>query len=408
MRIGTPGFLGERLVEARESRCIATRQALASLLGKNGTTIGRWEDGSSTPEPEALLELAATLNLRPEYFLRPMQRGIGPVFFRSLASTLRRDLGMQRARIGWLQEISFALQHYVDLPSVNIPNVLAGMSYRQLRDEDLDDIALELRRHWGLGNGPAGDMVELMERVGFVVGVDDMGTSKLDGLCQWSDAEERPYVLLANDKMCFPRRQMDAAHEMSHAILHRGVTEEDLRSDLKLIEHQAFRLASAFLLPATSYPIEVGTPSLARLLVLKERWRVSVKAQIMRLKTLDLIDGDHAVQLYKIYSAKGWSRQEPYDDRWPLQRPRALAQALDVIVANGVRSKADLLACEFVISASDVERLLGLSEGWFQMKAGEIVNLKDRAAPPRTLSIKDSEPGLGNGKASTVIAFNRG
>jgi hypothetical protein len=84
-------------------------------------------------------------------------------------------------QLGSLQEIVAVIQHYVDLPAVDIPDVMAGASYEQLRDEDIEQIALDLRQHWKLGIGPCVDMVSLMERVGSI----EMGTVKLDGLCCW-------------------------------------------------------------------------------------------------------------------------------------------------------------------------------------------------------------------------------
>jgi Zn-dependent peptidase ImmA (M78 family) len=232
---------------------------------------------------------------------------------------------------------------------------LDGANYRQLRDEDIERIALDLRRHWKIGEGPCTDVVAFLERIGVVVAAIEMGTSKLDGVCSWS-ISDRPHILLATDKMAFPRRQMDAAHELSHAILHMNVTEAELKKDLKTIETQAFRLASAFLLPSTSYPYEVRRPSLATLLSLKERWRVSVKAQIKRLSDLEIIPDDHAIQLYKLYSAKGWTREEPLDREWVVTEPRMMVDALNVIVESGVRTKSDLLAVEFTMSAGDVRK----------------------------------------------------
>ena len=99
---------------------------------------------------------------------------------------------------------------------------------------------------------------------------------------------------------------------------------EELKRDLKLIETQAFRLASAFLLPSTTYPIEARAPSLASMVNLKQRWRVSIKAQIKRLADLDIIPADYATHLYKLYSAKGWSREEPLDRQWAVTEPRVL------------------------------------------------------------------------------------
>lgn len=376
MPIGISGFVPGRLTEARAARRIPSMSALARAMSLNPSSVSRWEDGSSAPDPETLIRLAAFLGVRQEFFFRPEHVSAQPTFLRSLSSTLVRDLQYQRAQMRWLQEISHAVEHYVDLPAVSIPDVMTGASYHQLRDEDLERIALDLRRHWHLGDGPCGDMVPLLERFGFIVGVIEMGTVKLDGLCSWSPVDGRPHILLASDKMSFARRQMDAAHEMAHAILHRDVTEEQLKRDLKLIEMQAFRLASAFLLPSTTYPIEMRFPTLATMMTAKERWRVSIKAQIKRLSDLEVIPGDFATHLYKLYSAKGWTKEEPFDRQWTPGEPRVLRDALHLIVDEGVRSKSDLLALEFTIPAGDVENLTGLPPGWFTHEAAKVVRLK--------------------------------
>lgn len=384
MRVGTPGFVPERLAEARAARRIASKAALARLLDVASSTVTRWEDKEgSAPDSEALGALASALGVRREFFLRPVVTTRRPMFHRSLMSTLVRDIDYQHVQMSWLQEISSILQHYVDFPEVDIPDVLGGASYRQLRDDDIERIAVELRRHWRLGEGPCGDMVALLERIGIIVGTIEMNTSKLDGLCSWN-AEDRPHILLATDKMSFPRRQMDAAHELAHAVLHKNVSADELRDNLKSIENQAFRLASAFLMPSTTYPHEVARPSLATFQSLKARWRVSIKAQIKRLTDLDIIPEGYDTDLYKLYSAKGWNRQEPLDQEWPITEPRLLRDALNVIVSAGVRTKSDLLSVEFTISPKDIENLAGLPWGWFTERTGEVVQLKhsgDRSVP---------------------------
>lgn len=380
MRIGTPGFISARLAEARDARRIPSRSALARRLGVSPATVSRWEDEDSeqTPDYTMLVRLAGELRVRPEFFLRPPFRSGQPTFLRSLASTLIRDLNYQKAQMHWLQETSFALNHYVDLPAVDVPDMLSGVSYAQLRDEDIEEIAIHLRHHWGLGEGPCGDIVTLMERIGIVVATIPMNTTKLDGLCSWSPVDGRPHVLLATDKMSFPRRQMDAAHELAHAVLHQAVPEDEFETNLRMIEQQAFRLGSAFLMPSTTYPMEVRHPSLAMLASLKERWRVSIKAQIKRLSDLEIIPEDFARHLYKLYSAKGWSKGEPLDQHWPVEPPRMLRDSLELIVENSVRSKADLLATEFTISKEDIELLCGLPDGWFDRDPAQVVTLKRR------------------------------
>jgi Zn-dependent peptidase ImmA (M78 family)/transcriptional regulator with XRE-family HTH domain len=374
MREGTIRFIATRLREARDARGIPTLTSLASLVGVDTSAVSRWEAGATLPAAEKILEIARALNVRPSYFFRPhFEHGDAPVFLRSLASARKRDLARQRARLRWLQEAAQVIQHYVSLPPLNLPAGLSGLDYRQLRDEDIEGIADDLRAHWRLGNQPISDVVEVVERAGFVAGRDEMGTTALDGLCNWSAVDGRPYLLLAEDKMSFFRRQMDAAHEMGHAVLHRRVTETQLRQDFEVIEGQAFRLASAFLMPAESFALAARSPTLSGLLMLKDRWRVSVKAMIRRCRDLDLIAQDEMVQLYKYYSAKGWNREEPLDRAVPVAQPRLLAKALALIVDTGTRSKADLLASDFTIPGRDVATLVGLDPDWFA--TGEVVRL---------------------------------
>ena len=398
MRVGTPGFVPERLVEARAARRVQSMKELALMLGVSPSSVSRWETGKQAPEADALTELAKALRVRREFFLRPVFDSPRPMFYRKLVSTLKRDREYQTSQVSWLHEISHVLQHYVDFPELDIPDLLGGSIYSQLRDEDIEDIAGELRSHWQLGEGPCTNVVAVLEKIGCVVGSIEMGTSKLDGVCSWSKSEDRPHVLLASDKMNLPRRQMDAAHELGHAVLHRNVSAKALRDDLPEIERQAFRFASAFLMPQTTYVLEVPNYSLAGLLSLKERWRVSVKAQIKRLVDLEIIPQDHATQLYKTYSAKGWNRQEPMDKEWAVPKPRMLHDALCLIVDSGTRSKDDLLSVEFTMHPGDIENLVGLPSGWFSKKTGDVVSLALKT---------DASRETGAPAGGSVIPFSR-
>lgn len=388
MRVGVSGFVPNRLKEARAARRVPSMSALARDLSMNPSTISRWEDGTSSPDTNALSRLAEGLRVRQEFFLRPSLEDGRSMFFRSLSSTYVRDLDYQRAQILWLQEISSTIGHYIDFPDVDVPEFLNGASYKQLRDEDIEQIAGDLRRYWNIGDGPCVDLIDLMERIGIIVSCIEMGTSKLDGLCSWSSVDNRPHILLSTDKMSFARRQMNAAHELSHIVLHAAVEPEEFKRNIKVIEAQAFRLASALLLPATTYPIEVKTPSLSRFLVLKDRWRVSVKAQIKRMADLGILDEDFVTHLYKLYSAKGWSKEEPLDAQWALTEPRILADALQLIVDEGVRSKEDLLSLEFTVPAGDVERLCSLPSAWFSRQPAKIVRLQHKQADDRKKSVQ--------------------
>lgn len=378
MRPGSPGFVRERLVEVREARSIGTQVGLANLISKPQASISRWESGEATPEPETLDALSDRLNVRRSHFFRPVPaHGSRAFFFRALRAVERGVQARERARVRWVQDIALALQHYFEFPSFDVPDLLNGESYVTLREDDIERVALDLRLHWNVGEGPITSMIGLLESKGFVIARDLVGSARLDGVCNWSNADARPYVLLAKDKGSFFRSQMDAAHEMAHAILHRSIDQGTFERDFKLIEDQAFRLASAFLMPSTTFPLEVRHKTLSGFIALKERWRVSAKAMIKRCADLGVLDDVAATQLYKYYSARGWNRGEPLDERFPDDQPRLLAKAIRDLVEQQTRTKADLLANEFTVSGSDVEELTGLPTGWFDQQ-GEVVPFKLR------------------------------
>lgn len=151
------------------------------------------------------------------------------------------------------------------------------------------------------------------ENAGIVVGVDETGSTAIDGQGTWSAADARPYILLATDKYTAYRRQMDIPHEIAHLVLHRHVKDEDLERHFSLIERQAWILAGAFLLPHRAFAAEIPSLSLDGFLSLKRRWMVSVGAMIMRAETLETLSPYAAELLWRYRAAKGWHRKEPFD-----------------------------------------------------------------------------------------------
>lgn len=376
MRSGTPGFRGERLVQARDARGL-TQVALARLINRNSSSISRWEGGEQSPEPEALAGLAAALDVPVAFFLRPLQDGdSAPTFFRSMASTTRSLRRRTRARLRWAQEIALSLQEWVDLPEVNVPVMKDVTDYREIRHQDVETMANRCRETWELGGGPITDVLLVLENAGIVVVKDEVGSIRMDGLSNWSAADHRPYVLIARDKDTCVRSRMDAAHELGHLVLHQGLEPGVLNSsaDFREIERQAFDFAGAFLMPAESFAAEVWTPSLNAFLALKERWKASIAAMIKRCAKLHMLGEEYERRLWKHYSARGWRRSEPLDDRLAVESPRLLSRSVQLLVDEKVRGRRSLLS-DFRLHGPDVEALCGLQPGYMSVDAAEVIRL---------------------------------
>lgn len=395
MRSGTPGFQPERLVEARDSRGL-TQVALADLMNRTSSSISRWEAGEQSPEPDALEALARGLNLPVAFFLRARPyHGPAPMFFRSMASTTLAVRKRIQSRLRWAQDISLELQEWVDLPAPEVP-VVDAQDPHSIRDEDIEAVANECRTRWALGSGPVADVLLVLENAGVVVVKEEVGTAKMDGVSNWSRADGRPYMLIARDKATLVRSRMDAAHELGHLVLHRHLGPKALNSaaDFKELERQAFHFAGAFLLPGESFAAEVWAPSLNTLVALKERWRVSVGAMLMRCSALGMMSEEAGQRLWKHYSARGWRKGEPLDDTLKSEEPRLLARSVRLIVDEGVRPREALLS-DFRLSGPDVESLCGLPRGYMVGKAAEVV-----AMP----TLKRSSEVEGSG---SVVPFRR-
>ena len=375
MRSGTPGFVAERLVEARESRGL-TQVALAELINRTSPSISRWEGGDQSPEAGALEELARALNVPVAFFMRPQpDHGPAPMFFRSMASTTLTVRKRSKARLRWAQDIALSLQEWVDLPEVNLPR-LDPANHRDIADEDIERMANECRSAWRLGKGPIEDVLLVLENAGVVVVKEEFGTVKMDGLSNWSAVDARPYVLIARDKETCVRSRMNAAHELGHLILHRRLDEKSLKSssDFKEIERQAFHFAGAFLMPAESFSLEIWSPSLNTFMALKERWKVSIGGMMMRCANLGILSEEYERRLWKYYSARGWRKSEPMDELLEAEHPRLLNRSIRLLVDEKVRSREALLN-DFRLFGADVEILCGLPRGYMTAEGADIVAL---------------------------------
>jgi Zn-dependent peptidase ImmA (M78 family) len=392
MRNGVLSFQPARMLQAREARGL-TQAALAALTHKSAPTISKWERGGQTPEPPALAALSSALGVPEQLLLRPvLEVGDSPYFFRSNQAITREAQSIARRRLEWLNEISVALQDWIDWPEITVPRLGDG-DYRKLTDTDIEHSAAECRRVWKLGSGPVDNVVLALENAGVICVREKLGYDRMDGVSKWFDSDARPYVFLAADKANATRSRFDAAHELGHLVLHWAVAGIDYVRQPEL-ERQAHLFAAAFLLPAETFAAEVSVPSLDAFLTLKPRWKVSVAAMIVRCRQLDIIDDAYAVRLWKNYSARGWRRGEPLDDALRFEEMRLLPRAVHMILDATQLTKAGLLE-RIGFNRGDVASLCSLPSGFFDEAPGVA----------RLQPVPRLRAGAGNGHSATILAF---
>lgn len=392
MRQGVAGFQAERLFQARTSRGL-TQTALATMVERSSGTVSKWEAGEQVPETESLEKLALRLALPVAWFLKPVPNfGDKVCFFRSNASITKEAQNISLIRLKWLNEISVALQGWIDWPNVNVP-WLENSDHRTISDGEIEEAAARCRASWGLGFGPISDVLLALENAGVICVREELGFSKMDGASRWFENDGRPYIFLAADKANGVRSRFDAAHELGHLVLHRNVSGLEFAKRYPEIERQAHLFAGAFLMPGESFSSEIRKPTLDTFLALKDRWRVSIGAMIMRCRHLEIFDDEYATRLWKNYSARGWRREEPKDKDIPFEKVRLLPRAINMLLSEGGLMRNDLLL-SLNISAGDCERLCGLPHGFFS-----------EVRPVEQLGIRLKPPVVSDASVSNVVIF---
>lgn len=331
-----------RLKEARESKGMSQTE-LAELAKITPQAISQYESDDKQPEWNTLMKISQHLELPIGYFTSERPEGgeiTSTAFFRSFKSRTKASNKMLRRWSVWAAQIVNYIGAVVNLPPVVVPKPSNKFSYT---DEEIEKIATECRRLWGLADGPIANMVALLESKGFVVIRSEFGVSDVDAFSCWQN--NRPFIFLASDKNCAVRSRFDAAHELGHMILHRHIPQDEIENDgvLDKIEHEANRFAAAFLLPPKTFISEIFSSNLKQFLELKKRWKVAIGAMIYRCKDLGVFDEQLHINLRKQMSFHKWVKREPLDDVIPIEQTQLIAKAIKLIVDSSIKATTDFL-----------------------------------------------------------------
>lgn len=363
-------FNWARLKEARMARGLSMAE-LADAIGVSRQAVSQYENDGSIPSAFTMAKIIDVLNF-PLSFFTAKDDGPEPpssaIFFRSLKSATRISRDSLSVRTKWMWRIYSYLDQFVTFPSVNMPNITNNFDLDNLTLDDIEEIAIALRRAWGLGLGPISDMTLLLEKNGCVVSRFQFNVEKMDGFSKWING--RPYVFLASDKGSAVRTRYDDAHELGHLVLHSHIDESQLADPkvLKKCEDEANAFAAAFLMPAETFANEVFSASIDHFVTLKRRWKVSIAAMVLRCDRLGLFSENRVIYLHQQMSRRRMKTWEPLDDELPIESPRVFGHAIQMVIKNGVQSVADIVD-QIQIHPAEIEELCSLPFGTLNMDA---------------------------------------
>jgi len=366
MTAGTTRFVGARLREAREARGL-TATWLADILGVSRAAVSQYETGKTSPSITVMERIALVLDLPPRFFLNREPKddvAATPVFYRSMSAATKTARVRAERRYAWLRRIVAWLAQHVQFARVSFPESDIPQEPERITASDIEDLADLVRDRWGTTTGPLPSVVGLLEEHGAVVARVELGAATLDAFSEWNSSDDTPYFVLNSDKESSVRSRYDASHELGHMMLHRRIRPEVLRNPttFRLVENQAHRFASAFLMPEQEFADDISLVTMEALISLKTKWQVSIAAMIKRAQDLNLITPDRAERLWINLSRRGWRRREPLDDCLEAEEPSFLRRAFDLLLDRGGITPAQIEA-HLNLRSQDIEQVCGLPPG---------------------------------------------
>lgn len=360
--------ISSRILEAREARSMSMED-LADRIGVTRQSISKFEKGIIGPSPETLQSISIALGFPIEFFYKCESKNcatISSLFFRSNSGIPKKTKNACKYQIKWVDEIKKQLEYYVDFVECDIPTI--DVDYTELSFEDIEDLALKIRKQWGLADDPVKDLIGVLENKGIIVA--PFATNSfcqfkgIDAFSAWNNGT--PYILYHSIQKSAVRTRFSILHELGHLVMHSCISEADSikKSVIDFADMQADRFAAAFLLPATSFPNDIRSTALSTFEGIKMKWGASISSIINRCETLDLLTVNQIDYLKRQMTLAKYWRHEPLDDILTIAPPEIIRDAIYLLVDNKI------ITPDFFINSSglptkDLQSICNLPDEFF-------------------------------------------
>lgn len=288
----------EMLLLARESRGLS-QSDLSSLLNISQAKLSKAEKGEQTLNDDLIPSLVRALGYPESFFYQAAPTSpVSHYYFRRKLSIPQKNVAQIESNVKILRQSIDYLIDSVELPEAILPSF-------NIKKEEPEEIARKARYLLKIPNGPIGNLVNVLERLGIIVfKTDFLFTEKVDGLSTIS--EKGVKIIFLNKTMSNDRQRFSLAHEFGHMLMH-----FENFHDPDTVEDEANRFAAEFLMPEAEIKNNLRSLTIAKLGDLKRHWKVSMKALLYRAKTLKTITPDQYRNFQIQFSKMGIAKVEP-------------------------------------------------------------------------------------------------
>jgi len=287
----------EMLMLARESRGISQSE-LAGTIGVSQGKLSKAEKGEQTLPHEALKNLYSALDYPEKFFYQETPSApVSHYYYRKRITIPQKTIVQMEATIKIFRKNIDSLLDAIELPPFNLSSF-------KISNDSPEEIAQKVRYHINNSKGPIGNLTNLLENNGIIVVKTDLFNEKIDGLSTIS--ENRTHVIFLNARMPNDRQRFSLSHELGHLLMH-----FDIPSSSEIVENEANRFASEFLMPKTEIINSLRYLTFPKLGDLKRYWKVSMKSLVHRAYHLGVINQNQYRNFQINFSRKKMTKSEP-------------------------------------------------------------------------------------------------
>ena len=360
-------FNGKRLKAARTYRG-KTIDVLAKEANINKKDILAFEEDKYKPVVENELKISNTLNFPREYFFQndDIKVIVESTHIRPESPIPRVEEISYKEKLVMTHRVVSVIEEYIKFPEMKIADDLS-------KYDDMEELATKVRRSWGLGDGPIGNMLSLLESSGIIVSglnVDKRGALSFTQK-QSIERNSRYLISLGNDKKSATIRNYDLAYELGYIVSTEiGMSSKNFSKD---------EFACAFLLPKETFFEDLANVNeINDYVELKKKWIAPVSAMVLRAYQLEVINYKKYMYLMREMEKQGWLKKEPLDENIKATSPALLKKSVEMLIDNKIMTREGLVetVADSGISlyAEDIEMLLGLKEGMLSPKVNNKKN----------------------------------